>query len=320
MLPLTIITGWLGSGKTTLLNQILSGNHGLRIAVIQNEFGEIGVDGELVIGAEFGLYELSNGCLCCAVNDDFLAALEEIATMENPPEHLLIETTGVADPSALVLSILQHPDHGEDFVVDGVLTLVDAGNVSQQLSESNDVAAQIAFADKLILNKVDMVSEEMLPSIEALLSTINPQAEILQTSHANLDPYALLDLGGFDLSRLNLPVSTHHHRGGRSDEILSHSFQLKEPLHFSLFEEWLAGFLQTSGGGLYRMKGILAVTGEDRKLVFQGVRSLYNWRYGDLWENQIPESRLVFIGKNLPHETLEQGLQRCVATPSSSQS
>ena len=314
MLPVTIITGWLGSGKTTLLNRILSEDHGLRIAVIQNEFGEIGIDGELVVGAEFGLYELSNGCLCCAVNDDFLAVVEEIAGMEDPPEHLLIETTGVADPSALVLSLLRHPDQGESFVVDGLLTLVDAEHISRQLGESGDVAAQIAFADRLILNKVDRVSPESLPAIRHLLSEINPQAPVIITSHASLDPFSLLDIGGFDLSRLQLSPDSHQIEGKRKDGISSHSFRIQEGIDFDSFDRWLGQFLRDQGEGIYRMKGILAVEGNERQLVLQGVRSLYNWRYGDLWSSAERESRFVVIGKGLDREMILEALQRCVAS------
>lgn len=313
MLPVTIITGWLGSGKTTLLNRILSGDHGLRIAVIQNEFGEIGIDGELVVGAEFGLYELSNGCLCCAVNDDFLAALEEIAGMDEPPDHLLIETTGIADPSAVVLSILRHPDHGDSFHLDGVLTLVDGAHISDQINDAEEVAAQIAFADRVILNKIDLLSPEAVPEAERLVAAVNPQAEILPAAHAEIDVWSLLDVGGFDLSRFHLPPLLHHHAQEHHRGILSHSFRIAGRLQFDSFERWLGEFLREKGEDLYRMKGIVAVAGEERSMVLQGVRSLYNWRYGQVRQTEKPESRLVFIGRGLDRGEIEEGLQRCVA-------
>ena len=314
MLPLTIITGWLGSGKTTLLNRILTEEHGLRIAVVQNEFGEIGVDGDLVIGADFGLYELSNGCLCCAVNDDFLAVLEDLANMEDPPDHVLIETSGVADPSATVLSILRHPDHGDTFQVDGVVTLVDAPHIRSQLSDAPEVEAQIAFADLLLLNKIDLLGGADPASVERELRAINPEADILHSVNADVDVYGLLDLGGFDLSRITVrgygEDAPHSHHG--ADGIVSCSLRIGQPLDFERVERWVADVLREQGEQLYRMKGILRVAGSERALVLQGVRAMYNWRYGDDWKAG-EESRIVFIGKGLDESLLREGLQRCVA-------
>lgn len=321
MLPLTIITGWLGSGKTTLLNRILSGDHGLRIAVVQNEFGEIGIDGGLVIGAEFGVYELSNGCLCCAVNDDFLAALEDLAAMENPPDHVLIEASGVADPSATVLSILRHPDHGEAFVLDGVLALADALNVTLQLGDAPEVAAQIAFADRLLLNKIDLASPDVVARAERLLRRINPDAALVCTAHAESDLYELLDVGGFELARVRLNLNgsgtelpaalaeaaPHDHAA-----IQAYSFPVVEPLDFDRFEKWIGGLLRAGGDNFYRTKGIVPVAGSNRKLILQGVRSLYNWRYGEEWKEG-EQGRIVFIGKDLDRGLLLDGMQRSVA-------
>ncbi len=314
MLSLTLVTGWLGSGKTTLLNRILSDDHGMRIAVVQNEFGEIGVDGDLVIGAEFGLYELSNGCLCCAVNDDFLAALEDLAAMENPPDHVLIEASGVADPSATVLSILRHPDHGEAFVLDGVLALADSVNLPDQLGDAPEVAAQIAFADRILLNKIDLAPQPRIDEAERLLRGINPEAEIIPTTNGDADVFDLLDIGGFDLARISLASigraaepAPHDHSA-----IRAHSILLSEPLDFERFEEWIGRLLRTHGENVYRVKGILRVAGTERTLILQGVRSLYNWRYGDAWKEG-EQSRIVFIGRDLDREMLDQGMQRSVA-------
>lgn len=315
MLSLTLITGWLGSGKTTLLNRILSGDHGMRIAVVQNEFGEVGVDGDLVIGAEFGLYELSNGCLCCAVNDDFLAALEDLAAMEYPPDHVLIEASGVADPSATVLSILRHPDHGDAFVLDGVLALADSLNLPDQLGDAPEVAAQIAFADRILLNKIDLAAQSRVDEAERLLRGINPEADIIPTSNGDADVFDLLDIGGFDLGRLSFTSigqaaepAPHDH-----SSIRAHSILLPDPLDFERFEEWIGGLLRTHGENIYRVKGILRVAGTDRALILQGVRSLYNWRYGDPWKEG-DQSRIVFIGRDLERAMLDRGMQRSVAT------
>lgn len=314
MLPLTIITGWLGSGKTTLLNRILTEEHGLRIAVVQNEFGEVGIDGDLVIGAEFGLYELSNGCLCCAVNDDFLAVLEDLAVMDPPLDHVLIETSGVADPSATVLSILRHPDHGESFVVDGVVTLVDAAHIRKQFSDSPEVESQIAFADLLVLNKADLISLSDMQAVESRVRAINPEADMLHSVNADVDVMRLLDLGGFDLSRISVKGNRtgsdfHSHDEG----IVAHSFVHSAALDFTKFEKWVGELLQDAGDNLYRMKGILRMSHTDKALILQGVRSLYNWRYGDSWQAE-EQSRIVFIGKGLNWQAIADGLQRCVAS------
>lgn len=310
MLSLTIITGWLGSGKTTLLNRILSGDHGTRVAVVQNEFGEIGVDGDLVIGADFGLYELSNGCLCCAVKDDFLAVIEDLAAMDNPPDSVLIEASGVADPAATVLAILSHPDHGDAFVLDGVVALVDALNVAAQLDEAAEVEAQIAFADILLLNKIDLVDASAATKAEHLIRTINPEAAISRVANAEADVRGLLDIGGFDLSRIRIGEGVadarHRHSG-----IAAHSFSIPHELDFARLEEWIGALLRDRGESLYRMKGILRTTGTTRKLILQGVRSLYDWRYGDEWRPG-EEERIVFIGKDLDRTELAAGLQRSV--------
>ncbi len=322
--PVTIISGYLGSGKTTLLNRILHENGGRRIAVIQNEFGEIGIDGDLVLNVQDALVELTNGCLCCSVRDELVEVLEDLLDRKDVLDHIVIETTGLAEPGAIVTTILLHPDMGEEFRIDGVVTLVDAAHIHRQLENSSEAREQIAFADLILLNKTDLVSPGTLDSLEQGLRNINEVAEITRTKNALADPEEILDIGGFDLTRISLGSTSPngqtleliHDDHTHDHEIQSISLRFEGAIDFDRFDKWIGALLEENSENLYRMKGILAIAHQPRRFVFQGVHALYNWRYGETWEDGHRENKVVFIGKNLSREALENGMESCLATQS----
>lgn len=314
---ITLVSGWLGSGKTTFLNRLLSdaASTGRRIAVLQNEFGDIGLDGRLLEGAIAGLYELSSGCLCCTVHDDFMALIEEILRMETPPEAIVVETTGVADPSVPLVSLLQHVDYGDTFEVDGVITLVDAVDFARSIDEHPEVQQQIAVADLLLINKSDQVSALRIEEIRGSLQEINPQARVVVVAHGNvgaegLDPF---DLGGLDSRRtsLDLPLRStgQDHTGG----IGAISFATNEPFDQERLHEVLEDIFADYGEQIYRAKGIFRTTKSPNELVLQGVRSRYSWQFR-IPTSENEESRCVIIGKELPAGDLHQRLASATTT------
>jgi len=316
-LPVTILTGYLGAGKTTLLNEILTGDHGRRIAVIQNEFGEIGIDHDLVVNIEENVYTMTNGCICCTVRDDMVEVLEELLERGGGLDHIVIETTGIAEPGGVVMTFLTHPDAGEAFLLDGVVTVVDAVNLPRQLDHGSEARAQIAYADAILLNKTDLVDAVALDAVEALVGSINPTAAISRTTFARSDIYALLDIGGFDPARITLGPSLSgrdHHHHAHADAIGSISLRADAPLDFDRFERWTAGLIEERHADIYRMKGILNVAGSDRRLIFHAVHALSSWQYGRPWEAERRESRLVIIGRGLDGEALERGFAGCRAS------
>jgi G3E family GTPase len=313
-LPVTILTGYLGAGKTTLLNHILTGDHGRRIAVIQNEFGEIAIDHDLVIGIEEDIYTMANGCICCTVRDDMIEVMEDLVGREERFDQIIIETTGLAEPGGVVMTLLTHPDAGETFAVDGVVAVVDAVNLPLHLAHGPEAAAQIAYADLLLLNKSDLVDAVTLDRARALVAAINPSARAVPVSFSRADIYDVIDIGGFDPSRIALPPAgevghLHHEHAG---SISSVGLRASLPLDFDRFERWVAGLIDERHADLYRMKGILDVAGRDRRLIFHAVHALSSWQYGRAWEEGAHrESRFVIIGRNLDRAELEEAFIAC---------
>ena len=312
-IPITLVSGWLGSGKTTFLNHLLTDaiSSGRRIAVLQNEFGDIGLDGALLEGAIAGLYELSSGCLCCTVHDDFMALIEEILRMEEPPEAIVVETTGVADPSVPLVSLLQHADYDETFHVDGVITLVDATDFLAAEREHPEVPQQIAAADLLLINKCDQVPAGRVAELRARLRQLNRQATILEASHghprdSSLDP---LDLGGLDPNRTSLGSAEVAGEGGAHTEgIGSLSIAESVPFDQERLYKALEDIFTEFGDRIYRAKGIFRLAGVENELVVQGVRSRYSWQFRAA-RSSGPDSHVVFIGRDLPPNLIETRLR-----------
>jgi G3E family GTPase len=304
--PITIITGYLGAGKTTLVNNILAGGHDMRIAVIINEFGEIGVDGDLVVNLEEdqAVYTLNNGCICCTVREDLIEALEGLLAGGSGFDQIVIETTGIAEPGPVVMALLNHPDIEEGFRVDGIVTVVDAKNLERELDAGPEAGAQIAYADRILLNKLDLVPAEDVAVLEGRIREINPAAPIVRTTNSVADVYELLDIGGFDAERIerafaHRPESPdspgeHHH-----PRLTSVSLRLPFPIDRERLDAWLPSWLESRHRDLYRMKGIINIAGIDKRMVVQGVHGLYTSQFGSAWEDSDRESRIVFIGREL---------------------
>lgn len=308
--PVTLVSGWLGAGKTTLLNRVIAEAGGRRLAVMQNEFGSAGIDGDLIEGSIAGLYELSGGCICCSVHDDFLAVLEEMLELDDPPEHVLIETSGVADPTTLLYSLVSHPWFEERFTVDGVVSVVDASTLAQTLSEVDEASAQVAAADLVLLNKCDLVDATVVADARDVVAQINPDVDVLQTTDGDPQGADLLALGRFDPTRIaSFP---RRDRQGVSSTVAGvNVVVLHEPVCFGQ-EELLAtigAILDEHGDRLYRLKGLVDVGTSDRTLLLQGVRSRFSWRFID----RAPEgSRMVLIGRGIDATDILSRLRRSV--------
>ena len=441
-IPVTVLTGFLGSGKTTLLNRILTEKHGQRIAVIENEFGEIGIDQDLVINADEEIFEMNNGCICCTVRGDLIRILGNLAKRRDKFDRIVLETTGMADPGPVAQTFFVDDDIKEEFYLDGIITLVDAAHVEQHLGHSDEVMAQIAFADLIVLNKTDLVSPAALQLLTSRLHDMNKMAQIFPANMADAPLDKVLDVGGFDLDRaletnpaflepeypfewgglfhlkpgrhtlalntgpdpdmaamwlhidagpapaltelaeqvfrhfakpvqlvgngelisagdrhwklllpcassfeLSVPdegtyalftqhtpeefdirlydgakqacnvVAQHYFNAGHvhDDEVSSVAFEFSGSLDPEKFDSWLSTLLRRDGADLFRMKGILAITGDDRRMVFQGVHMLFDNKPGAPWADETPYNRLVFIGRNLNREYLHGALKQCLS-------
>ncbi|KAI8333913.1 cobalamin synthesis protein P47K [Chlamydoabsidia padenii] len=300
-IPVTILTGFLGSGKTTLLNYILKSQHGKRIAVIENEYGEVAVDGGLVLDAGQEIFETQNGCLCCTVRGDLSRILHQlITTRQGAFDWVLIETTGLANPGPVIQTILTDDILQAHYQVDAVVTMVDAPHLQQQ-----ETYQQIAFADVILLNKIDLVDspQDLIDHIR----TINSNVPIYPTRYGMISLDRILGLGGFDLTRLD-----------QVDETVAHGFMsvgidIDGELDFDRLNRWIQSILASMGPKIYRMKGILNVHGENDRFIFQGVHMLFDGQQDRPWnDGECRNNRLVFIGKDLDRDIIIDSFKKCL--------
>ena len=320
-IPVTILTGFLGSGKTTLLNRILKEDHGELIAVIENEFGEAGIDNELLVqDRDEQIVEMNNGCICCTVRGDLVRILGELADRRDLGlakfDRVIIETTGLADPAPVAQTFFVDEEISARYLLDAIVTVVDAKHAMAQLDLHHEAQEQVGFADRILVSKTDLVAETEAAAVIDRLRRMNLRAPIATAHFGHTPIKALLDIRGFNLDSILeiepdfLSDVSHEH----DDDVTSFAFREKKPLDLDAFEDFMSGMVRVYGANLMRYKGILSARGVDRRVVFQGVHMMMGSEYGSPWkQGERRESKIVFIGKDLPKELLLAGLAQCVA-------
>jgi G3E family GTPase len=320
--PVTILSGFLGSGKTTLLNYILTEKHGHRIAVIENEFGEINIDSELVLTSEEEIFEMTNGCICCvaSVRSDLIDILGQLMSRREKFDHILIETSGLADPNPVAATFFIDNDIARQVNLDGIVTLVDAKHIGGHLDDSelngvgNQALDQIVVADRVIINKTDLVNEAEIGDLETRIRGFNATAEIMRSSYAKVDLNSILGIGAFDAARKTasepdfLDDHLHHH----DPTLESVSIVMRAGFDLNRLKTHLDALLSAGGDAIFRLKGILAIAGDHRRYVLQAVHRIFDLRPAEPWGPEPPQSRLVFIGRRLDRAALEAGLTMCL--------
>lgn len=352
LIPTTILTGFLGAGKTTLLNRILQEQHGYKIAVIENEFGQENIDNEILVqDSNEQIIEMNNGCICCTVRGDLIIALNTLMQKKLAGEfhfdRVIIETTGLANPGPVAQTFFVDEEVGLHYMLDAVVTVVDAKHAMTQLDEHEEAQRQVGFADKILLSKADLVSAEEIAALKQRLIKINPRASIAAVDFGKVAIAEVLDLKGFNLNaKLELDPDflaaeehahehahghdhdsgdcdehcTHahhshadHHHSHHSDDIAAFVYKTTRPFNTEKLDYFLGGLVQVYGPRMLRYKGVLYMEHADRKVIFQGVHQIMGTDIGGKWaENEIKESKMVFIGKNLPKEIFIQGLEQCL--------
>ena len=348
LIPTTILTGFLGAGKTTLLNRILQEPHGYKIAVIENEFGQENIDNEILIqDSNEQIIEMNNGCICCTVRGDLIAALHTLIEKKNAGQlqfdRVVIETTGLANPGPVAQTFFVDEEVGLHYMLDAVVTVVDARHAMAQLSEHEEAQRQVGFADKMLLSKTDLVDAAELDALKKRLTRINPRAAIAVSDFGKIAISEVLNLKGFNLNAiLDLDPEflateeahahehecndhcTHdhvhedehkhdHHHSHHSDEIAAFEYKTVRPFNTEKLDYFLGGLVQVYGPRMLRYKGVLYMEHADRKVIFQGVHQIMGTDIGAKWsEVEQKESKMVFIGKNLPKEIFIQGLEQCL--------
>ena len=321
LIPVTILTGFLGAGKTTLLNRILTEQHGERIAVIENEFGETGVDNDILVqDKDEQIIEMNNGCLCCTVRGDLVRILKDLRRKKRGGEvkfdRVIIETTGLANPGPVAQTFFMDEDVHKNYLLDAVITVVDAKHGQKTLDEHDEARAQVGFADRLLLSKTDLVADEETKALMDRLGRMNPRAHQTKVNFGEADLKEILDIRGFNLNAILdldpqfLEESHHHH----DDDVTSFVWKDPRPLHMEKLETFLSLMVQNYGEDLLRYKGVLNVEGEPRRMIFQGVHMLMGGSPGKPWQpDEKRESVMVFIGRRIPRRLFEEGLAYCVA-------
>lgn len=347
-IPVTVLTGYLGAGKTTLLNRILSEEHGRKYAVIVNEFGEIGIDNDLVVGADEEVFEMNNGCICCTVRGDLMRILADLMKRNGKFDAIIVETTGLADPAPVAQTFFVDENVGKKTKLDAVVTVTDAKWLNDRLKDAPEAKNQIAFADVILINKTDLVSPDELSEIEARIRSINPYAKLHRTQRAQIALNEILERNAFDLERildiepafLESKDHDHHHDHGHGhghhhdhhdhdhkhddhhggvthyhdEEMQSISLKTDKPLDADKFFPWVEDLVQKEGPNILRSKGILSFKDEDRRFVFQGVHMILDGDHQRPWkEDERRQSRIVFIGRNLPEKAITEGFESCIA-------
>jgi G3E family GTPase len=343
-IPVTVLTGYLGAGKTTLLNRILSEPHGKKYAVIVNEFGEIGIDNELVVNADEEVFEMNNGCICCTVRGDLVRIIDGLMRRKGKFDAIIVETTGLADPAPVAQTFFMDEQVGARTRLDAVVTVADAKWLKDRLKDAPEAKNQIAFADVILLNKTDLVTPAELNEVEARIRAINPYARLHKTERSKIDIAEVLDRNAFDLDRI-LDIEPafltaeeeHVHEHGHGDEHSEHGHEHHHHDHGALkhyhdedmqsisiktdkaldpdkFFPWVQDLVATDGKDILRSKGIINFKDDPERYVFQGVHMILDGDHQRKWrEDEVRDSRIVFIGRQLPEEKIRQGFESCIA-------
>lgn len=319
--PVTVVTGFLGSGKTTLVNYILSENHGKRIAVIENEFGEIGIDDALVIDAEEEIFEMNNGCICCTVRGDLIRILGTLMKRRDKFDYILVETTGLADPAPVAQTFFVDEEIRAQLRLDAIVTVVDAKHLAIHLFEEkeegieNEALEQLAFADRVLINKVDLVNEEELLLVEKQIRSINAGASLVRTQMSKVDLDWVLNARAFELSRVLevdpqfLEESEHMH----DQSITSVGIEVDGSVDLEKINDWLGWLLREKGTEIFRMKGILNINASENRFVFQGVHMLFDGQPDRAWRaDETRVNKMIFIGRNLDRDDLNSRFRACL--------
>ncbi len=343
-IPVTVLTGYLGAGKTTLLNRILSEPHGKKFAVIVNEFGEIGIDNELVVNADEEVFEMNNGCICCTVRGDLVRIIDGLMRRKGKFDAIIVETTGLADPAPVAQTFFVDEQVGAKTKLDAVVTVADAKWLKDRLKDAPEAKNQIAFADVIIINKTDLVTPDELADVEARIRAINPYARLHRTERAKVQIDEVLGRNAFDLDRildiepqfLHEDNHGHHHHDhdhhrdhGNGHDHDSHGRGLKhyhdedmqsvalrtdKALSPDKFFPWVQDLVAKEGPNILRCKGILSFKDDPQRFVFQGVHMILDGDHQRPWKDgEARDSRIVFIGRNLPEDKIRQGFEACVA-------
>jgi len=344
-IPVTVLTGYLGAGKTTLLNRILSEPHGKKFAVIVNEFGEIGIDNELVVNADEEIFEMNNGCICCTVRGDLVRIIDGLMRRKGKFDAIIVETTGLADPAPVAQTFFMDEQVGAKTKLDAVVTVADAKWLKDRLRDAPEAKNQIAFADVILVNKTDLVSPAELTELEARIRGINPYATLHRTERSQIALDAVLGRNAFDLDRI-LDIEPqfltadeeghehdhdhhhdhgdhhgheHHHHGGglkhyHDEDMQSVSLRSDKELDPDKFFPWVQDLVAKEGPNILRSKGILSFKDDPERFVFQGVHMILDGDHQRPWgKDEKRESRIVFIGRNLPEEQIRAGFEACMA-------
>jgi G3E family GTPase len=338
--PVTVLTGYLGAGKTTLLNRILSEPHGQKFAVIVNEFGEIGIDNDLVVNADEEVFEMNNGCICCTVRGDLVRIIDGLMRRKGKFDAIILETTGLADPAPVAQTFFVDENVGRKTRLDAVVTVADAKWLQDRLKDAPEAKNQIAFADVIILNKTDLVSPDELAEVEGRIRAINPYAKLHKTQRCQVPLSEVLGRNAFDLDRIldlepefleagddhdhehghehaHAREQAHAHGGLKhyhDEDMQSLSLSSEKPLDSDKFFPWVQELVQKDGPNILRCKGILSFKGDEERFVFQGVHMILDGDHQRPWkEGEKRLSRLVFIGRDLPQERIREGFESCVA-------
>jgi G3E family GTPase len=333
--PVTVLTGYLGAGKTTLLNRILSEPHGKKFAVIVNEFGEIGIDNDLVVGADEEVFEMNNGCVCCTVRGDLVRIIDGLMRRKGKFDAIIVETTGLADPAPVAQTFFVDENVGRKTKLDAVVTVADAKWLQERLKDAPEAKNQIAFADVILLNKTDLVPAEELREVEARIRGINPYAKVHRTERCRIPLLEVLGRNAFDLDRI-IAIEPefldgnghdhdhghhghdHHHDHGlkhyHDEDMQSVALRTDKPLDPDKFFPWVQDLVAKDGPSILRCKGILAFKDDPDRFVFQGVHMILDGDHQRPWQDgEKRDSRIVFIGRNLPEERIRQGFEACAA-------